>query len=217
MPTAKRDFIGYGPQPPDPRWPGNARLALNFVVNYEEGAEYCVLDGDAHSETMLSELGSQAALVGQRNLNIESSYEYGSRAGVWRILRVFAERDMPLTVYGVGLALERNPAVGELIAERGYDIVAHGWRWIDYQDVPEAVEREHIERCVDTIERVTRQRPLGWFTGRPSVNTRRLSLRLRRNQRRPSLLGNRWRPATPRYLPHLRYERRTLQPRPGIL
>ena len=172
--SAERDFIGYGPQPPDPQWPGRARLALNFVVNYEEGAEYSILEGDAHSETMLSELGSQEALAGQRNLNIESSYEYGSRAGVWRILRVFGERDLPLTVYGVGLALERNPAVGEVIAERGYDVVGHGWRWIEYRDVPEAEEREHIERCVDTIQRLTGRRPLGWFTGRPSVNTRRL-------------------------------------------
>ena len=174
MHSTERDFIGYGPRPPDPQWPGNARLALNFVVNYEEGAEYCILDGDAHSETMLSDGGAPEALDGQRSLNTESSYEFGSRAGVWRILRVFGEREVPLTVYGVGLALERNPAVGELIAERGYDVVAHGWRWIDYQDVPEEVEREHIERCADTIRRLTGRRPLGWFTGRPSVNTRRL-------------------------------------------
>ena len=172
--SAERDFIGYGAQPPDPKWPARARLALNFVVNYEEGAEYCILDGDAHSETMLSDGGAPEALAGQRSLNTESSYEFGSRAGVWRILRVFGEREIPLTVYAVGLALERNPAVGEVIAERGYDVVAHGWRWIDYCDVPEAVEREHIERCVDTIQRLTGRRPLGWFTGRPSVNTRRL-------------------------------------------
>ena len=172
--TANRDFIGYGRKPPDPQWPGGARLALYFVVNYEEGAEYCILDGDAHSEIMLSDGGAPEALAGQRSLNTESSYEFGSRAGVWRILRVFGEREIPLTVYGVGLALERNPAVGELIAERGYDVVGHGWRWIDYCDVPEAVEREHIEHCADTIQRLAGRRPLGWFTGRPSVNTRRL-------------------------------------------
>ncbi len=172
--SINRDFIGYGPTPPNPQWPGAARLALNFVVNYEEGAENCVLDGDTHSETMLSELGAQPAFENQRNLNIESSYEYGSRAGIWRILRVFGERDLPLTLYGVGLALERNPAIGEVVAERGYDVVGHGWRWIDYRNVPEDIERDHIERCVDTIERLTGRRPLGWFTGRPSVNTRRL-------------------------------------------
>ena len=169
-----RDFVGYAAAPPNPKWPRGARLALNFVLNYEEGAEYCVLNGDRHSETMLSELGMQPAYQGQRNLNMESSYEYGSRAGIWRILGVFEERQVPLTLYGVGLALERNPAVAEQAAKHGCDIVGHGWRWIDYRDVPEDVEREHIARCRDTIERLTGHRPVGWFTGRPSINTRRL-------------------------------------------
>ena len=172
--TLDRDFVGYGEHPPDPRWPGGARLALNVVLNYEEGAEYCVLDGDEHAESILSELGAGAPVAAARNLNIESSYEYGSRAGVWRILRVLGERELPFTLYGVGLALEKNPAVAEAAARLDCDVVAHGWRWIDYRDVPEDVERERIARCRDTIERLTGQRPVGWFTGRPSVNTRRL-------------------------------------------
>ena len=169
----ERDFIGYGPNPPDPKWPGGARLALNIILNYEEGAEYSVLDGDAHSEAMLSEVAAQP-YPGERNLNVESSYEYGSRAGVWRILRVFEERQHPLTIYGVGVALERNPAVAEKTARMGCDYVGHGWRWIDYRNMPEAEERDHIARCVEAIERLTGKRPLGWFTGRPSLNTRRL-------------------------------------------
>ena len=169
----ERDFAGYGRAPPDPEWPGGARLALNMVLNYEEGAEYCVLDGDAHSESMLSEVAARP-LAGERNLNVESSYEYGSRAGVWRILRVFAERRLPLTIYAVGAALARNPAVAEETARMGCDHVGHGWRWIDYRGTPEDEEREHIARCVETIERLTGGRPLGWFTGRPSLNTRRL-------------------------------------------
>ena len=170
----ERDFVGYGPDPIDPKWPGGARLALNLVLNYEEGGENCVLDGDAHSETMLSELGAQVPLRGQRNLNMESSYEYGSRAGIWRILRVLAARRMPFTFYGVGLAMARNPAVAEAAVKLGCDFVGHGWRWIDYCNVPEEVERDHIARCIGMIERQTGQRPLGWFTGRPSLNTRRL-------------------------------------------
>jgi allantoinase len=168
-----RDFTGYGPLPPDPRWPGGARLALNLVLNYEEGAEYSVLDGDPHSESMLSEVAA-VPLPGARNLNVESSYEYGSRAGVWRVLRVFAERGVPFTVYAVGAALARNPAVAEATAKLGCDYVGHGWRWIDYAAVPEDTERAHIARTVETVERLTGRRPLGWFTGRPSLNTRRL-------------------------------------------
>lgn len=169
-----RDLVGYGRNPPDPCWPGGARLALNFVLNYEEGAEYCVLNGDAHSETALSDLSGLVPLYGTRHLNIESAYEYGSRVGVWRILEVFKERGLPLTVYAVGRALEQNPAVGEVVAAEGHDVVCHGWRWIDYQWVGEEQEREHIARCVGTIERLTGSRPVGWYTGRPSPNTRRL-------------------------------------------
>ena len=170
----QRDLIGYGSTPPDPRWPGAARLALNFVLNYEEGAEYNVLEGDAHSEILLSELSGLEPLAGTRDLNIESAYEYGSRVGVWRCLRVFGDRGVPITVYAVGLALEKNPAVADVIKAAGYDVVAHGWRWIDYRKVGEEVEREHIRRCVEIIERLTGERPIGWYTGRPSLNTRRL-------------------------------------------
>jgi putative urate catabolism protein len=169
-----RDFIGYGPVPPHPRWPGNARLALNFVVNYEEGAEYSLLNGDDRPETILSEVGAGPPVPGLRDLNMESMYEYGARTGVWRVLRAFASRNVTPTLYAVGLALERNPKVAEAAVAAGCDVVAHGWRWIDYALVSEAEEREHIARCVDTIRALTGVRPLGWYTGRPSLATRRL-------------------------------------------
>lgn len=169
-----RDLTGYGAEPPHPRWPGNARIAVNFVVNYEEGAEYSILNGDDRPETILSEVGAGPAVKGLRDLNMESMYEYGARAGVWRILRAFQDRGVVPTVYAVGLALERNPRVAEAIAETGCDVVAHGWRWIDYAEIDEATERDHIKRCVETIRRMTGRRPLGWYTGRPSLNTRRL-------------------------------------------
>jgi len=169
-----RDLAGYGAEPPHPRWPGNARVAVNFVVNYEEGAEYSILNGDDRPETILSEVGAGPAVKGLRDLNMESMYEYGARAGVWRTLRAFQDRGVVPTVYAVGLALERNPRVAEAIAATGCDVVAHGWRWIDYAEIDEAAERDHIKRCVDTIQRMTGRRPLGWYTGRPSLNTRRL-------------------------------------------
>lgn len=170
----ERDLLGYGATPPDPEWPAGARLAINFVLNYEEGAEYCVLNGDAHSETLLSDLSGLETLHAARNLNIESAYEYGSRVGVWRILDVFRSRALPLTVYAVGLALEQNPAIAAVIKAENYDVVCHGWRWIDYQHVDESEEREHIRRSVESVERLTGERPAGWYTGRPSLNTRRL-------------------------------------------
>lgn len=169
-----RDLVGYGSMPPHPEWPGDARLAVNFVLNYEEGAEYCVLNGDEHSETALSDLSGLEPLHGTRHLNIESVYEYGSRVGVWRIFDAFAERGVPLTVYTVGAALQMNPVVAEVIRANDYDVVGHAWRWIDYQLVDEDTEREHIRLCVEAIERLTGARPLGWYTGRPSLNTRRL-------------------------------------------
>jgi allantoinase len=169
-----RDLIGYGAEPPHPRWPGNARVAVNFVVNYEEGAEYSLLNGDDRPETILSEVGAGPAVKGLRDLNMESMYEYGARVGVWRTFNAFKERAIVPTVYAVGLALERNPRVAEAIAAMGADVVAHGWRWIDYAEIDEATEREHIARCVTTIQRTTGNRPVGWYTGRPSVNTRRL-------------------------------------------
>ena len=175
-----RDLIGYGASPPDPAWPGGARLALNLVVNYEEGAEYCLLNGDDRSETILSELGGLAPLQGARDLNMESNYEYGSRAGFWRVLRLFQKRGLPFTTYAVSLALEQNPRAAAAIAAADCDVVAHGWRWIDYREVAEATEREHIARSVATIERLTGARPLGWYTGRPSANTRRLVVEVER-------------------------------------
>ena len=169
-----RDLVGYADQPPDPRWPGGARLALNFVVNYEEGGERSVLHGDKVAETRLTDLLTPAPLQGARDLNMESAYEYGSRVGFWRLMRVFAERQVIPTIYAVGMALERNPQVAEAMARQGCDVVDHWWRWIDYQGIDEATEREHIRLSVETIRRLTGTRPVGWYIGTPSANTRRL-------------------------------------------
>ncbi len=169
-----RDLIGYAGDPPFADWPGGAGIAVNFCVNYEEGAEYCPLNGDDQHETLLTDLGAMEAVAGERHLNIESAYEYGSRVGFWRILEVFTRRRLKFTVNAVGLALEQNPVAAKAIARADCDIQAHGWRWIDYQFVEEDTEREHIRLCVDVIERLTGARPLGWYTGRPSLNTRRL-------------------------------------------
>ncbi|SMF95454.1 putative urate catabolism protein [Methylomagnum ishizawai] len=174
LPTVPRDFIGYGRNPPDPAWPGAARVALNFVLNYEEGGESTPLDGDPVSEGYLHEIIGAPPSVGVRNLNVESMYEYGSRAGFWRMHRLFTGRGLPLTVYAVGLALERNPAAAVAMAGAGWEVASHGWRWIDYQGMDEAEEREHILCCIDTIAGLTGQRPVGWYTGRISANTRRL-------------------------------------------
>ena len=174
LPAYPRDLIGYGAHPPDPQWPGNARLAVQFVLNYEEGAENSILHDDEQSEAYLSEIVGLQPLHGQRNLAVESMYEFGARKGVWRVLRLFAEHDIPLTIFGVGMALERNPEVAVAMAEAGHEIASHGWRWIDYLDVPGDIEREHIQLAVSTIQRLTGQRPLGWYTGRISPNTRRL-------------------------------------------
>ena len=168
-----RDLVGYGEHPPHARWPGGARIALQFVLNYEEGAENSVLHGDAASETFLSEMvGAQAFRA--RHLSMESLYEYGARAGVWRLLRVFRERAVPLTVFGVAMALERHPAVVEAFLRDGHEIASHGWRWISYQDVDEATEREHVARAVAIFRRLTGDAPQGWYTGRDSPATRRL-------------------------------------------
>jgi putative urate catabolism protein len=169
-----RDLIGYGSDPPPADWPNRARLALSFVLNYEEGGEASVLHGDAASEVFLHEVPGNAPRVGWRDLNVESVYEYGARAGFWRILRLFAERRLTLTVYAVGMALERNPAAGRAMVEAGFEVASHGWRWIDYHDIPEEVERAHVQRAIEVIERVTGQRPVGWYTGRISARTRRL-------------------------------------------
>ena len=168
-----RDLAGYGRTPPDPRWPGGARIAVQFVLNYEEGGENAVLHGDAGSEQFLSEMATPPAFA-DRHLSMEGIYEYGSRAGVWRILREFEKRALPLTVFGVGMALQRNPEVTRAFVEAGHEIACHGWRWIHYQDVPEATEREHLHKALDAIEQMTGTRPAGWYTGRDSPRTRRL-------------------------------------------
>src|SRR5258705_702500 len=169
-----RDLVGYAGQPPDPHWPGGARLALNFVVNYEEGGERSVLHGDKVAETRLTDLLVPAPLQGARDLNMESAYEYGSRVGLWGLMRVFAGRRVTPTIYAVGMALERNPQAAETMARQGCDVVDHGWRWLDYHGIDEATEREHIRLSVETIRRLTGTRPIGWYIGTPSANTRRL-------------------------------------------
>jgi allantoinase len=168
-----RDLRGHGRHAPHPRWPGNARIALQFVLNFEEGGENSVLHGDAGSEQFLSEMFNPPAFAA-RHLSMESIYEYGARAGVWRLLREFEKRGLPLTVFGVAMALERCPDVTAAFTELGHEIACHGWRWISYQGIDEATEREHMARAMASIERLTGQRPLGWYTGRDSPHTRRL-------------------------------------------
>ena len=168
-----RDMVGYGATPPDPKWPGDANLCLTIAVNYESGAENSVLHGDAHSENVLTDTGFPA-YENARNLIVESAFEYGSRRGIWRLLRVLQERGIAASVWAVVQALERNPEAARAMVDGGHELVSHGWRWIDYQGVPEEVEREHIRLAVDGLERMVGSRPLGWVTGRPSPNTRRL-------------------------------------------
>jgi allantoinase len=169
-----RDLIGYGANPPRARWPKGARVARQFVLNYEEGGENSILHGDKASEAFLSEIVGAQALEGVRHMSMESLYEYGSRVGVWRVLQLFKKFHFPLTVYGVAMALERNPAVVEAFLEAGHEIASHGWRWINYQYVPIEVEREHMQRAIAIHRRLTGERPLGWYTGRTSPNTRQL-------------------------------------------
>ncbi|MBZ5590532.1 MAG: allantoinase PuuE [Acidobacteriia bacterium] len=169
-----RDLIGYGAHPPDPKWPGGARLALQIVMNYEEGGERSILHGDTESEAFLQEVPSVTPLHGVRNMQVESMYEYGSRVGFWRLMRMFAERDIKISVFAIAMALERHPEAARAIVEAGHEVVSHGWRWIDYQHVPPDVEREHIRLAVESLTRTTGQRPLGWYTGRLSPSTRRL-------------------------------------------
>jgi allantoinase len=169
-----RDMTGYGARPVHPRWPKDARLALQFVINYEEGGENCVLHGDDASEAFLSEIIGAQPLLGVRHMNMESIYEYGSRSGFWRLHRMFTKHEIPVTVFGVAMALERNPeAVGAMLAS-DWEIASHGWRWIDYQFVTEAVERQHLQKAIEIHARVTGKPPFGWYTGRCSPNTRRL-------------------------------------------
>jgi putative urate catabolism protein len=169
-----RDLIGYGAKPPKAKWPGGARVALQFVLNYEEGGENSILHGDKASEAFLSEIVGAQALEGVRHMSMESLYEYGSRVGVWRILNLFERYEIPFTVYGVAMAMERNPGAVDALLKAGHEIASHGWRWINYQYVPEEVEREHMQQAIDIHRKLTGERPLGWYTGRTSPNTRRL-------------------------------------------
>jgi putative urate catabolism protein len=169
-----RDLIGYGATPPVADWPGDARIAVQFVLNYEEGAENCVLDGDAGSERFLSDIVG-AESYPARHLSMESLYEYGSRVGIWRILREFERRGLPLTVFAVAQALQRNPDVARACVALDHEIACHGWRWLHYQNVDEATEREHMRLATQTVRGLTGGLwPLGWYTGRDSPNTRRL-------------------------------------------
>ena len=168
-----RDLAGYGRAVPHARWPGGARIALQFVLNYEEGGENAVLHGDPASEQFLSEMFSPAAFPA-RHMSMEGIYEYGSRAGVWRILREFERRSLPMTIFGVSMALQRHPELTAAFKELGHEIACHGWRWISYQTMDEAVEREHMRIGMDIITQLTGERPLGWYTGRDSPHTRRL-------------------------------------------
>jgi allantoinase len=171
--TYPRDLRGYGREPPHPRWPNGARIALQIVLNHEEGAENCVLDGDPASETFLSEIVNATAFP-MRHMSMESLYEYGARAGLWRVLRVFEKRRLPLTVFAVARALERHPEAVAAYRELGAEIAAHGLRWISYQTVDEATERAHMAEAVEILKDLTGAAPLGWYTGRDSPNTRRL-------------------------------------------
>jgi allantoinase len=172
-PGYPRDLVGYGQHPPHARWPDQARIAVQFVLNHEEGAENCVLDGDGASETFLSEIiGAQAFPM--RHMSMESLFEYGSRAGLWRVLRVFEQRRLPLTVFAAAMALQRHPEAAAAYGALGHEIAGHGLRWISYQLVDEATEREHLAQAVAILRELTGQAPLGWYTGRDSPNTRRL-------------------------------------------
>ena len=169
-----RNLIGYGQNPPNPQWPGGARLALNFVMNYEEGSEYSVPDGDGFSEATLTEATGTGQTVRDRDLAAESMFEYGSRVGFWRLMRIFRERALPLTVFGCALALERNPEAARAIAEAGHDVCSHGWRWVRQFELSEDDERRHIHQAVASLTRTVGQRPLGWYCRYgPSIHTRR--------------------------------------------
>jgi allantoinase len=173
--NGERDLVGYGRNPPDPDWPGEAHLAINFVLNVEEGSEYAIGNGDGFSEATLTEVSESWVPRGGRDLAAESMFEYGSRVGVWRILRLFQERDLPLTVFGCAMAIERNPELGSAITAAGYDVCCHGWRWVEHYRLSEHEEREHITRAVASLAKSTGERPLGWYCRYgPSVNTRRL-------------------------------------------
>jgi len=170
-----RDMRGYGANPPDANWPDGARTAVQFVINYEEGGENCVLHGDSASEAFLSEIVGAQPIEGERNMNMESIYEYGSRAGFWRLHRMFTANKTPVTVFGVAMALERNPDAVKGMQDAGWEIASHGYRWIDYQHVDAATERAHLAKAIDIHTRATGERPTGWYLGRCSPNSHRLA------------------------------------------
>lgn len=172
-----RDLVGYGKNPPDPKWPGRARVAVQFVLNYEEGSENCILHGDEASEGILTDMvghPSLMALKGQRSLMVESIYEYGSRAGLWRLMRIFGDRKVHLTVFGTGMALERHPEAARAMVEAGHELISHGYRWIDYGGFSIEEERRHMKLAIEAQIKTTGTRPLGWFIGRGSMNSRKL-------------------------------------------
>ena len=173
-PHNKRDLIGYGEGAPDVEWPNKAKIAVQFVLNYEEGGERCILDGDGESEAFLSEIIGAQPFVNERHMSMESIYEYGSRVGVWRILDLFRERGVPLTVFAVALAAKKNPSVIERALKDGHEIASHGLRWIDYRNVPETIEQAHMQEAMEILTDLCGERPLGWYTGRTSINTRKL-------------------------------------------
>ena len=171
----ERDFVGYGPNPPNAKWPNGARIAVNFVINYEEGSEPSVQDGEDYSEAGLTEAHGLGSPVQGRDLAAESMFEYGSRVGFWRLHKLFEERQLPLTVFGCALALERNPLAAQAIRQAKYDVCSHGWRWVHHTRLSEVEERDHIRKAIASIEKTTGARPAGWYCRYgPSVNTRRL-------------------------------------------
>jgi allantoinase len=173
--SLERDLIGYGANPPNPDWPNGARLALNFVLNYEEGSEYSIGDGDGVTDSGLVELSNSPVPRGDRDLAAESMYEFGSRVGFWRLMRIFAERNLPMTVYACALALERNPPAAAAIKAARHDICCHGWRWVEHFKLTETEEREHVRLAIESLKQTIGERPLGWYCRYgPSVNTRKL-------------------------------------------
>ena len=168
-----RDMVGYGAKKLEVKWPNNARIALQIVLNYEEGAENCIINGDKHSEVFLSEIIGAQPVKG-RHINMESLYEYGSRSGFWRLHKLFQEKKIPITIFGVGMALEKNPEICKAIKDANYEVASHGWRWIDYQSVKKSEEKKHMKLAIKKIKEIFGERPLGWYTGRCSPNTRDL-------------------------------------------
>ena len=168
-----RDMVGYGSKGPKVEWPNNARIALQIVLNYEEGAENCIINGDKHSEVFLSEIIGAQPVKG-RHINMESLYEYGSRSGFWRLHKLFQKKKIPITIFGVGMALEKNPEICRAIKNANYEVASHGWRWIDYQSVKKSEEKKHMKLAIKKIKEIFGERPLGWYTGRCSPKTRDL-------------------------------------------